>query len=103
VCLGVAEQPVDRFFLRLAQQIPHGGFDAGERMGGLQEIHAVITDLRGDARDVGRLVQRRAEDRRADGSTGAVRHRANESRDRNQWRSLALAPPDMATGPHTHE
>jgi hypothetical protein len=69
----------------------------------LQQIHAVVVDLRGDARNVGGPVECLPENRITDRAAGAVRHRADKGRDRHQRRGLAFSPAHMTRGRNSHE
>ena len=53
---GVAEERPDRSIPGLAKNVPHGHLDAREGVGRLQQVHAVILDLRGNPGDIGRAL-----------------------------------------------
>ena len=93
---GVAEELPDRRIPGLSKNVPHGHLDAREGVGRLQQVHAVILDLRGDPGDIGRAVELLPEYGIADRSAYPMRHGADEARDGCERRRLALAPPHMS-------
>jgi hypothetical protein len=88
---GVTQQFPHRLATGLAENVPQGHLDARESVGGLQHIHAVVGHIGGNRRDVGRRSSRAPQHRRRHRLAGAMRHRADEGRDRGQRRRLAFA------------
>jgi hypothetical protein len=91
-----AQKGVDRRGLLLAEEVPEGDVDAGERVVGLQQVEAVAADECRDPPDVGRGIDPLPEHRRGHRLAGRVRHRAAPGGDRRQRRGLAFAPADEA-------
>ena len=99
----VSQQRPDWLASSTAQKVPHCHFNARHRVRRLQQVHAVIRDLRGHPGDIRRRVQVLAQDRVLHGPANAMRHRADKGGNGGQGRSFALAPSHMAARRNPHE
>src|SRR5215510_15388300 len=69
----------------------------------LQQIEAIGSHMSVDATYVFDSIESLSKDRCAQRFASTVRHRAVPARDRNQWRSFALAPATELSRSHQHE
>jgi len=96
ISVGVTQKLVSRNAALAAEQIARRGLDTRPSMGGLKQIHAVVSDGRRHAGDVVRSIQPLAERGGGNWPTGPMRHRSHKSGDRGQRRGLAFALALMA-------
>ena len=99
----VSEQLPDGRLLAPAEQVPERDVDAREQVIGLQQVEALRAHEIADVADVRGVAKPLAEHRRCDRLARAVRHRADERRDRGEGSRLALAVALEPAGADAHE